>query len=342
MSSDEIPRTLVIQIPCFNEAPTLADTIGDLPTSLPGFSRVIVLVVDDGSTDDTAAAALASGADYVVRHRQNRGLARAYMTGLTTSLALGADVIVNTDGDHQYPGRYVAELVQPILAGEADLVIADRQPRANADFSRTKRLLEAFGSWIVRHLSHTDVRDASSGFRAYSRYAALRMHAYNDYSYTLETLIQAGRDRLALVQVPIETNPETRPSRLHTGVANFIWRQGGVILRAYVLYQPLKSFFLLGLPLVVAGSVLITRFLVYYAGGVSGARHIQSVSIGGTLLVFGALMIFLGLLGDAVRANRKVMEETLIRLRAQPSAGPPSEVDGSLLIRRESALRSGS
>jgi glycosyltransferase involved in cell wall biosynthesis len=201
------------KIPCFNESLTLADTIADLPKSLPGFSRVVVLVVDDGSTDDTTEVALSSGADYVVRHRRNRGLARAFTTGLTTALELGADVIVNTDADHQYPGRYVSELVEPILAGEADLVVGDRRPRANVHFSPIKRLLEAVGSWVVRHLSQTDIRDASSGFRAYSRYAALRTQAYNDYSYTLETLIQAGRDEVSRTEQHDEQRHEQPAAR---------------------------------------------------------------------------------------------------------------------------------
>jgi glycosyltransferase involved in cell wall biosynthesis len=329
-------KTLVIQIPCYNEALTLAETIRDLPRSLPGFSHIIVLVIDDGSTDNTAQVALSSGADYIVRHLQNRGLARAFMTGLNTALALGADIIVNTDGDHQYPGRYVAELVEPILAGKADLVIGNRQPSANIHFSPVKRLLERLGSWVIRRLSQTDVPDASSGFRAYSRYASLRMHTYGDYSYTLETLIQAGRDRMALVHVPIETNPTLRPSRLHKGIFNFIWRQSGTIIRSYILYQPLRSFFLPGLPFLTVGLLLITRFLFYYFIGDSGiARHIQSVSIGGTLFVFGALLIFLGLLADASRANRKMMEEVLVRLRDQPFVDLSSTVNGSVLIRQQ-------
>lgn len=330
--------TLIIQIPCYNEAGTLAETINDLPVSLPGIDRILVLVVDDGSTDTTTQVAMQSGADYVVRHRRNRGLARAFMTGLNTALALGADVIVNTDADHQYPGRYIAEMVAPILSGRADLVIGDRQPARNVHFSPLKRFLESFGSWVIRGLSQTDAPDAPSGFRAYSRFAALRLHVYNTYSYTLETLIQAGKEQMAISHVPIETNPTLRPSRLHTGMLNFIWRQTGTILRSYILYQPLKSFSILGLPFLLVGAFLIARFLFFYFTGASGiARHIQSVSIGGTLSIFGVLMIFMGLLGDAVRANRKIMEEILVRLKGQkyPLEEDPLEINGSLLLHNE-------
>jgi glycosyltransferase involved in cell wall biosynthesis len=333
-----MPKTAVIQIPCYNEAATLGETLADLPRSLPGIARVIVLVVDDGSADQTAKVALESGADYLVRHRRNRGLSQAFMTGLNTALALGADVIVNTDADHQYPGRYVAALIAPVLSGQADLVIGDRQPGQNIHFSRVKRALERLGSWFIRVVSGTGAQDAASGFRAYSRYAALRLHVYNSYSYTLETLIQAGRERMAIAHIPIQTNAALRPSRLHTGILSFIWRQSGTIIRSYVLYQPLKSFVLLGLPFLLAGAFLIARFLYFYFAGDSGiGRHVQSVSIGGTLSVFGVFLIFLGLMGDAVRANRKVMEEILIRLREESarSGELPSEINGSPIIRAE-------
>ena len=311
-----MPKTVVIQIPCYNEADTLRETIADLPRSLEGISRVIVVVVDDGSTDQTTHVGLESGADYVVRHRRNRGLARAFMTGLVTALSLGADVIVNTDADHQYPGRYIADLITPVLKGEADLVIGNRQPERNIHFSPLKRTLERVGSWAIRGLSGTDAPDAASGFRAYSRYAALRLQVYNDFSYTLETLVQAGKQRMAIAHVPIHTNPARRPSRLHTGIPNFLWRHSGTIIRSYVLYQPLRSFFLLGVPLLAAGGFLITRFLAFYFTGVSGmGRYVQSVSIGGTLALFGLLLVCMGLLSDAVRANRGVMEEILIELR---------------------------
>lgn len=328
---------LIIQIPCFNEAKNLRETIADLPRSLPGISEVNVLVVDDGSTDGTSEVALQNGADYVIRHRHNRGLARAFMTGLNASMSLDADVVVNTDADHQYPGRYIAALVAPILGGTADMVIGDRQPARNIHFSPVKRVLESLGSWFIRVLSGTDAMDAASGFRAYSRYAALRMHVYNDYSYTLETLIQAGKEKMAIAHVPIETNPAVRPSRLHKGVINFIWRQSGTIFRSYILYQPLKSFSLLGLPFLLAGGFLLIRFLYFYLESRTGvARNIQSVSIGGTLSIFGILLVTMGLLGDAVRASRKIMEEILARLRDKPSllGGAGLELTGTEILRK--------
>jgi len=331
-------KTLVIQIPCFNEAETLGETIADLPKSLPGFDKIYILVIDDGSSDKTSQVAWENGVDYVVRHRRNRGLARTFMTGLTTSLALGADVIINTDADHQYPGKYIQELVAPILSGSADLVIADRQPGTNIHFSPIKQLLEKFGSWVLRVLSETDAPDAPSGFRAYSRYAALRVHVYNSYSYTLETLIQAGKEKMAISHITIETNPTLRPSRLHKGILNFIWHQSGTIIRSYILYQPLRTFILLGIPFFLIGSSLVIRFLYFYLIGEAGlGRYVQSVSIGGTLTMFGMVLIFMGLLGDAVRANRKIMEEVLIQLRNNNSitAQKSSEISGFPIISKE-------
>ncbi len=333
---------LIIQIPCYNEAQSLAETLADLPRELPGIDRVLVLVIDDGSTDGTADTALAHGADYVVRHLRNLGLARAFATGLDTALALGADVVVNTDADHQYPGRYVADLVAPILAREADVVIGDRQPAANPHFGPLKRLLQVFGTAVVRRVSNTGTRDAPSGFRAYSRAAAMRLHVHTDYSYTLETLIQAGREGLALAYVPIRTNETLRPSRLHRGNFNFIWRQTGTIIRSYVLYQPLKTFGLAGIPFLLAGIVLVLRFLYFYLTGASGvARYVQSVTIGGTLFVFGFLLLMLGLLGDAVRVNRQLVEAVLYQLQARESPPPAESISGAVgrpILAREQDL----
>ncbi len=326
--------TLVIQIPCFNEESILARTLADLPRLIDGIDRIVVLVIDDGSIDRTVEVALASGADYVIKHKQNQGLAKAFITGIRTSLALGADIIVNTDADGQYPGKYISDLIQPIYNQKADLVIGDRQVSNNEHFPLYKRLLERLGSWVVRKLSDTTAPDAPSGFRAYSRYAALRLQVYNSYSYTLETLIQAGKEKMALVNLPITTNPAYRPSRLHKGIFHFIWRQGGTILRSYVLYQPLNTFITLGSPFLLVSFILITRFIVLYLTNQSGiARHIQSVSIGGTLGIFGAILVLLGVIGDAIRTNRKVMEELLIHERdKQRIVLPVSEVNGCQFI----------
>jgi len=311
-----MPKTLVIQIPCFNEAPHICTTLAELPREIPGIDKIYTLIIDDGSNDGTGEIALANCADFVVRHQRNRGLSRAFLTGLQTALSLGADIIVNTDADNQYPGRYIAELVQPILHSDADLVIGDRQLLKNQHFSLFKRWTEAVGSWVVRTVSSTDVPDAASGFRAYSRYAALRIQVYNSYSFSLETLIQAGKERMQIRHVPIETNAALRKSRLHKGIFHFIWNQSGAIIRSFILYQPLKTFSILGIPFVISGAFLLGRFLIFYLLGLSGvARYVQSVSIGGTLLIFGLLLFFLGLLGDAIRANRQIMEEILAHLR---------------------------
>jgi len=228
---------LVVQIPAYNEAGQLPVVLSEIPRQFSGVDEVVVLVIDDGSTDNTSKVALENGADYVLRHRRNRGLSRAFISGVQFALALGADIIVNTDADNQYPGSEISKLIAPILADQADLVIGDRQTLANEHFTKGKRLMEHLGSSIMRRVSKTDVPDAVSGFRAFSRYAALRFQVYNPYSYTLETLIQAGKGQMKIESVPIETNSALRESRLHKGIFNFIWRQGGVIIRSYVLYQ---------------------------------------------------------------------------------------------------------
>lgn len=269
--NDEIRmKRLVIQIPAFNEAEILPKTLVALPRQIPGIDRVLILVIDDGSTDNTTEVALQHGADFVVRHRLNRGLSNTFMTGIQTSLALGADVIVNTDADNQYPGEMINELVKPILSDMADMVIGDRQPLLNRNFSKQKGVLEAFGSWVVRKASETDTPDAPSGFRAYSRYASLRLQVHNPYSYTLETLIQAGRERMKIVHVPISTNPTERPSRLHKGFFHFIFNQSGAIIRAFILYQPLKTFSSIGTLFFSAGLILLLRFFFLFLSGESG------------------------------------------------------------------------
>jgi glycosyltransferase involved in cell wall biosynthesis len=311
-----MPINLVIQIPCYNEEQTISDALREIPRSIPGVDKVTILIIDDGSHDNTARVALQNGADYVIQHPVNRGLARAFITGIQTALALGADIIVNTDADNQYPGKYIPDLIAPILSKRANLVIGDRQVEKNQHFSPIKRMLEWVGSWFMRIVSDTDVPDAPSGFRAFSRYTALRMQVYNRYSYTLETLIQAGKDRMNIAHLQIETNPATRPSRLHKGIFNFIWRQAGTIIRSYVLYQPLKTFAQVSIPFLLSSAILIGRFLYLYLTHQAGSgRYLQSVSIGGTLGIFGILLVMMGLIGDAVRTNRQTMEEILVAQR---------------------------
>ena len=339
MSPDVTPKqtTLVIQIPCYNEAQVLAKTLADLPRAIPGVDRIKVLIINDGSVDDTEKVALENGANYILRHRKNRGLASTFMSGLQTALALGADIIINTDADNQYPGRYIADMVAPIIARQADIVIGDRQPGKNQHFSPIKRRLEELGSFVIRKLSKTDAPDSVSGFRAFSRYAALRMQVYNSYSYTLETLILAGQERMNICHLAIDTNPSYRPSRLHKGMLNFMWRQSGVIIRSYVLYKPLQTFLRVGIPFGLVGIFFILRFLYFYLIGDTGVgRYIQSVSIGGTLLIFSLLLCTLGLIGDAVRANRRTMEEILVRMRdATRITEDDDEFLGATLIKNE-------
>lgn len=316
-------RRLFIQIPALNESSALPVVLRSLPGVLPGIDDIHILLIDDGSADNTAHVALENGADFVIRHRINRGLSSSFITGIQSSLALGADIIVNTDADNQYPGDAIARLIAPIIEGKADIVIGDRQPHKNSNFSKTKSVLENFGSWVVRFVSGTDAPDAPSGFRAYSRYAALRIQVHNQYSYTLETLIQAGREKMKIVHVPIMTNRTDRPSRLHKGFLHFIWKQGGAILRSYVLYQPLKTFLSLGMVFLVPGAFLLLRFVALFLLGDSGiGRYVQSVSIGGTLSVFGLLMMVMGFIGDAIRANRQILTETQAALRDQRITAP--------------------
>jgi glycosyltransferase involved in cell wall biosynthesis len=307
---------LIIQIPCFNEAEVLPDTLAALPSTISGIDKIEVLVINDGSIDGTASVALEHGADYLVNHKCNQGLAQAFYTGINASLALGADIIVNTDGDHQYPGSFIPELIQPILDKRADVVIGNRNPASNLGFSPIKRILQVIGSWVVQNLSGSQVPDAASGFRAYSSYAASRIQVTNNFSYTLETLIQAGNDKMSVAFVPVETNNQTRPSRLHKGILNFIWVQAFIILRSYVLYQPLRTFGALSILFMSIGLVPWVRFLYLYLAGLSGiGRNIQSITIGGVLFIFGVLLLLLGLLGDAINTNRNVNIEILARMK---------------------------
>ena len=254
---------LIIQIPCYNEAETLPAVLADLPRSLPGVDCIEVLVIDDGSTDATAQVAAQLGVQHIVRHPTNQGIAAAFQTGLDACLARGADIIVNTDGDHQYPGREIEKIVRPILAGTADMVVGDRQTHAIEHFSPVKKLLQAWGSWVVRMASGTAVPDATSGFRALNRETALRLTILTRYSYTLETLIQAGKKGLRVTAVPIDVNPPTRESRLVRSTWSYVRRQALTILRIYTLYEPLRSFMLFASPLLVVGAVSAAAFCLF-------------------------------------------------------------------------------
>ena len=305
---------LVIQIPCLNEADTLPRVIADLPRRIEGVDRVEVLVIDDGSTDATAEVARASGADHVVRLRRTQGLARVFLVGLREALARGADVVVNFDADNQYRGEDIPRIIAPILAGDADFVIGDRNVETIDHFSPTKKILQRFGSWVVRKVSVTDVPDATSGFRALSREAALRMNVITEFTYTLETVIQAGKQRLALTHIPVGTNEQTRPSRLFSSTWDYVRRSALSIVRIYTHYEPLKTFGVIGALLIGIGALIGIRFLYYYWLG-AGSGMIQSLILAAVLLIVGMQVVLMGLIGDTIAASRRLIEEILYRQR---------------------------
>lgn len=305
---------LIVQIPCLNEAQILPEVVADVPRTIDGVTKVEVLVIDDGSTDGTSDIARAAGADHVLRHSRNRGLAAAFAHGLERALELGADVIVNTDGDHQYQGGDIPRLIAPILAGSADMVVGDRQIDTLRHFSRSKKWLQRTGSQVVRWVSRTSVPDATSGFRALSREAALRLEIFSSYTYTLETLIQAGRKGLTVVSVPIHANEVRRRSRLIGTTPNYVARSAATILRVFLMYEALRIFLILGSIPLFGGVVLLGRFLYYYLIG-DGTGHVQSLILASILIVLGFLTCFLGLLGDLIAKNRHLSEEANYRLK---------------------------
>jgi len=305
---------LVIQIPCLNEEASLPATLADLPTTLEGIDEIEIVVIDDGSTDGTADVARRLGVRHVVRAPVNQGLARAFSAGLDYALRLGADIVVNTDADGQYKGGQIANLIAPILHHEADIVVGDRQPGRLAHFSPSKRLLQVIGSWVVRQLSGTRVPDATSGFRAFSREAALRMNVVSDFTYTLETIIQAGKKQLLVTHVPIDVNPETRPSRLFPGIPSYVIRSGATLVRIYALYEPLRVFTIIGFVLLAGGAVIGVRFVFFYITE-GGDGHIQSLILAAVLALAGFQTIMVGLLADLIGSSRRLLEDTLLRVR---------------------------
>lgn len=324
---------LIVQIPCFNEQDTLARTVADIPRQIDGVDLVEVLIIDDGSTDRTVEVAGEAGVHHIIRHKANRGLAHTFATGIDACVRLGADIIVNTDGDNQYPGRFIPDLIQPILDGKAEIVVGDRQTAHNANFSPLKRKLQRLGSFVVRQISGTKAPDAVSGFRAISRNAALRLNIVSTFSYTIEMLIQAGNKRMAVASVPIETNAKTRDSRLFSSLSGFIWRSVTTMLRMYAMYQPLRTFFYIGCALSLVGAVPILRFLYLYYQG-EGDGHIQSLVLGGVLLVMGLTTFMFGLIADLISFNRRLMETTLEKVRrlelAEPANATVRETLGDL------------
>jgi glycosyltransferase involved in cell wall biosynthesis len=308
------PMKLIVQIPCYNEKATLAQTLAAIPRVMPGVDTVEILVVDDGSTDGTADEARRAGVHHLIRHTANRGLAEAFRTGIDACLGQGADIIVNTDGDNQYAGGSIPALIQPILEGRADVVIGDRQIAGNPHFARTKKWLQALGSTMVRRLSGTSVPDAVSGFRAISRSAALRLNIVSPFSYTIEMLIQAGKQRMAIVSVPVKTNPVIRHSRLFSNVPQFVLHSIATMLRIYTMYNPLRTFAYVGGALALVGVVPIVRFLFFYFSG-NGTGHVQSLVLGGVFLMMGFVAVMVGVVADLIGFNRRLVEMTLQKVR---------------------------
>ncbi|MGB5601229.1 MAG: DPM/DPG synthase family glycosyltransferase [Gammaproteobacteria bacterium] len=304
---------LIIQIPCFNEAETLAITLADLPREVPGFDQVEWLIIDDGSTDDTVKVALDNGVDHVVRHPRNQGLAQGFMNGLDACLSHGADVIVNTDADNQYNAEDIPALVAPILEGKAEIVVGARPIKTIEHFSPAKKLLQKLGSWVVRAASQADIPDAPSGFRAMSRNAAQRLMVFNDYTYTLETIIQAGQKNMAITSVPIRVNEDLRPSRLVKSIPSYIKRSIGTIIRIFIIYRPFRFFVTIGALLFLVGFLIGLRFLYFYFTG-EGEGHIQSVILSAVLLGMGFQTILVAFLADLLAANRKLLEDIRYRL----------------------------
>jgi glycosyltransferase involved in cell wall biosynthesis len=306
------PLKLIIQIPCYNEEKDLPTTLAHLPRTIAGVAVVEWLVIDDGSADNTVSVAQQHGVDHIVRHTSNKGLAAAFQTGLDACLKLGADIIVNTDADNQYPGEYIPALIEPIVQGKADMVIADRQVDKIPHFSPIKKRLQHFGSSVVRYVSGTDVPDAPSGFRALSRETALRVNVMTGYTYTLETIIQAGKRNLTVTHIPIQVNPKTRESRLIRNIPDYVRRSATTILRLFVLYEPLRIFTWIAVPFLVVGVGLWLRFGVLWLMGESErGANIQSVVVGAAALIIALLIYMMGIIGDLIAINRRLQEETL-------------------------------
>ena len=305
---------LIIQIPCYNEAETLEITLRDLPKKIEGIDKIEVLIIDDGSSDNTARVARDCGVDYIVRFRRNKGLAKGFMAGIDACLRNGADIIVNTDADNQYVGADIEKLVRPIIDGSASIVIGERPIDEIEHFSPVKKKLQHIGSWVVRKASDTDIPDAPSGFRAYSREAAMRLNVINDYTYTLETIVQAGRNKNAMISVPIRTNEELRESRLFSSMAGYIKKSMLTILRSFTMYKPLFAFSVIAFIFSVAGVAVGVRFLVFFFMG-NGGGHTQSLILSAMLVIIGVLCFVIGLLGDVIACNRKLLEDIQVNVR---------------------------
>ena len=305
---------LIIQIPCLNEANTLEVALNDLPKHIDGIDEIEYLIINDGSTDNTVEVAKNWGVNYVVNFVNNKGLARGFIAGLDACIRNGADIIVNTDADNQYRGADIEKLIQPILKGKAEIVIGERPIDDTDDFSPLKKKLQHLGSFVVRKASATDIPDAPSGFRAFTREAAMRLNVINNYTYTLETIVQAGRNQMAITSVPISTNPELRKSRLFHSMGGYIKKSVLTIIRAFMMYKPLVFFTAVGAVPFLIGVALMVRFLIFFFNG-AGMGHLQSLVFASTLMMIGFMTFIMGLQADIMAANRKLLEDIQFRLR---------------------------
>ncbi|MGM9979568.1 MAG: glycosyltransferase family 2 protein [Clostridium sp.] len=305
---------LIIQIPCYNEEETLTVALNDLPKHIDGIDEIEYLIINDGSKDKTVEVARNWGVHHIVSFKRNKGLAYGFMAGLDACLRNGADIIVNTDADNQYCADDIEKLVRPILEGKTDIVIGERPIDKTEHFSPLKKKLQHFGSWTVRVASNTDIPDAPSGFRAYSREAAMRMNVVNEYTYTLETIVQAGRSKIAMTSVPIRTNAELRPSRLFNSMFGYVKKSMVTIVRAFMMYKPLRFFSFLGGILFLIGFAIGVRFLIFFMQG-QGNGHVQSLILSSTLLLLGFETIIVGLQADIIAANRKILEDIQYRIK---------------------------
>ncbi|MDE5781779.1 MAG: glycosyltransferase family 2 protein, partial [Lachnospiraceae bacterium] len=304
----------IIQIPCYNEAETLEVALNDLPKHIDGIDEIEYLIINDGSKDNTVEVAKRWGVNYVVNFRRNKGLAMGFMAGMDACLRNNADIIVNTDADNQYAGSDIEKLVRPIINGETDIVIGERPIDQTEHFSPLKKKLQHFGSFVVRKASKSDIPDAPSGFRAYSREAAMKINVVNEYTYTLETIVQAGRTKIAQTSVPINTNPELRESRLFNSMFGYVKKSMLTILRAFMMYKPMRFFNIIGGIIFALGVLLGIRYLVFFAMG-NGGGHIQSLILTSILIFMGFQTILIGLLADLIASNRKLLEDVQYHVR---------------------------
>ncbi len=305
---------LIIQLPCLNEEETLPQTIRDLPDEIPGIDKIETLIIDDGSTDRTVEVAKELGVNHIVRFTNNKGLAEAFMAGINASLNYGADIIVNTDGDNQYCGSDIPKLIEPILKGKADMVIGDRQVDKISHFSWLKKMLQKLGSWVVRQVSDTNIPDTTSGFRALSKEAALQIMVISKFTYTLDTIIQAGKKNLAIGHVPVRTNKKLRESRLFSSIPSYLKRSIITIFRIYTVYEPLKMFAYIGGIIFTFGMVISLRFLYFYIAG-NGGGHVQSLIYAAVFFIIGFQVMVMGLIADLIGTNRRLVENILYRIR---------------------------